>query len=54
MTDRQFEDKVKELMISTYIKVMGEAKWKSLTNEEKSALLHIMTKAVVEPMVNAL
>lgn len=54
MTDRQFEETMKDAMISSYIKVMGSEKWNSLTNDEKNSLLHIMVKGFVEPMLKVL
>ena len=54
MTNREFEEKMKTTMIDTYIKVMGAEKWNRLTDKEKDSLLHIMTKAVVEPMLAAI
>lgn len=54
MTDIQFEETMKDAMISSYIKVMGSEKWNSLTNDEKNSLLHIMVKGFVEPMLKVL
>lgn len=54
MSNKAFEEKMKDTMVSTYIKVMGVEKWNSLTNEEKNSLLHIMTQAVVKPLLEAM
>lgn len=53
MTNKQFENRFKDMIIEAYVKVMGEEKWESLTNEEKDALLHIMVKGVVKPLLEA-
>ncbi len=54
MTNKEFEEMMKRNMIGAYIKVMGKEKWESFTNEEKDALLHIMVKGFVKPMIEAL
>ena len=36
------EQKVKEIIINAYIEVYGEEKWRSLTEEQASEVLHIL------------
>ena len=53
MTNRQFEETMKTAIIESYVSVMGEAKWNSLTNAEKDALLHIMVTGFAKPILAA-
>lgn len=53
MTNRQFEETMKAAIIKSYVSVMGEEKWNSLTNTEKDNLLHIMVKGFVKPILAA-
>lgn len=40
MKYEEFENLLKETIISSYIKVMGIKKWDSLTDEQKNEVLH--------------
>ena len=51
MTNKQFEELMKNAIVESYIKVMGIEKWNSLTNNEKDSLLHIMVKGFAEPIL---
>ena len=53
MTNKQFEETMKDAIIKSYMSVMGEAKWNSLTNTEKDSLLHIMISGFAKPILAA-
>ncbi len=53
MTNRQFEETMKDAIIKSYVSVMGEAKWNSLTNTEKDSLMHIMINGFAKPILAA-
>lgn len=42
MTDRQFENIMKESIIKAYKSVYGAAKWEALSPAEKDTVLHVM------------
>jgi len=42
MSEKQFEDFMRDSIIKAYKSVMGAEKWESLTNAEKDQVLHIM------------
>ena len=41
-----FEEKLKDMMIESYSKVLGEEKWNSLSKEEKDQVLHLLLEGL--------
>lgn len=39
---KQFEETIKNAIVTSYIKVMGVEKWNGLTDDEKNMVLHLV------------
>ena len=49
--NRQFENEMREMIIKAYIKVYGESKWNSLTNEQKDMVLHLIVNDIAKAIL---